>query len=96
MSNHILLIANSPEGHLSETLRDFKNFTTRTITDAIKEGNEGRRDWMLNWFGYKRSSIVEIRTISCGRIRTMLKFFIQTILLRRSWNTFTIILYEQE
>ena len=52
MSNHIHLIANSPDGHLSETLRDFKKFTARAIIDAIKEGNESRRDWMLNRFGF--------------------------------------------
>jgi len=52
MSNHIHLIANSPDGHLSETIRDFKKFTARTIIDAIKEGNESRRDWMLNRFGF--------------------------------------------
>jgi len=52
MSNHIHLIANSPDGHLSETLRDFKKFTARTIISAIKEGNESRRDWMLNRFEF--------------------------------------------
>ena len=52
MSNHIHLIANSPEGHLSETLRDFKKFTAKTIIDSIKEGNESRRDWMLNRFEF--------------------------------------------
>ncbi len=52
MSNHIHLIANSPDGHLSETLRDFKKFTARKIIETIKEGNESRKDWMLNRFGF--------------------------------------------
>ncbi|HOP03300.1 MAG TPA: transposase, partial [Tenuifilaceae bacterium] len=52
MSNHVHLIANSPNGHLSETLRDFKKFTAKTIINTIKEGNESRRVWMLNRFGY--------------------------------------------
>jgi len=52
MSNHVHLIANSPNGHLSETLRDFKKFTSKTIIDAINNGNESRREWMLNRFSY--------------------------------------------
>jgi len=52
MSNHIHLIANSPYGHLSETLRDFKKYTTKTIISAITEGNESRKDWLLNRFGF--------------------------------------------
>lgn len=52
MSNHIHLIANSPNGQLSETLRDFKKFTAKTIIDAIKNGNESRSEWMLNRFSY--------------------------------------------
>jgi len=52
MSNHIHLIANSPEGHLSETLRDFKKFTAKTIIGSIKEDNESRRDWILNRFEF--------------------------------------------
>ncbi|NOU16668.1 MAG: transposase [Bacteroidales bacterium] len=52
MSNHLHLIANSPNGHLSETLRDFKKFTARTIISTIANGNESRRDWMLNRFEF--------------------------------------------
>ena len=52
MSNHIHLIANSTDGHLSETLRDFKKYTAKTIIRAIIEGNESRKDWLLNRFGF--------------------------------------------
>lgn len=52
MSNHIHLTANSPDGHLSETIRDFKKFTSKSITDAIAEGNESRKVWMLNRFAF--------------------------------------------
>ena len=52
MSNHIHLIANSPEGHLSDTLRDFKKFTAKNIIDLILEGNESRKEWMLNRFHF--------------------------------------------
>jgi REP element-mobilizing transposase RayT len=52
MPNHLHLIANSPDGHLSETLRDFKKFTAKTIINTIQDGNESRRDRMLNRFGF--------------------------------------------
>ncbi len=52
MSNHIHLIANSPNGHLSETIRDFKKFTSKNIISAIEKGNESRKDWMLNRFEF--------------------------------------------
>jgi REP element-mobilizing transposase RayT len=52
MSNHIHLIANSPDGHLSDTLRDFKKFTAKTIIANIKESDESRREWMLNRFEF--------------------------------------------
>ena len=52
MSNHIHLIANSPDGKLSETLRDFKKFTTKTIINTIINDNESRREWMLNRFKF--------------------------------------------
>jgi REP element-mobilizing transposase RayT len=52
MSNHIHLIANSTTAELSNTLRDFKKFTAKTIIEHIKEGNESRKDWMLNRFEF--------------------------------------------
>jgi REP element-mobilizing transposase RayT len=54
MSNHIHLIAGSTEGfHLSNTLRDFKKFTSKEIIRAIKENpNESRKKWMLNRFEF--------------------------------------------
>ena len=52
MSNHIHIIANSPEGLLSDTLRDFKKFTARNIIENIQDSNESRKDWMLNRFQF--------------------------------------------
>jgi REP element-mobilizing transposase RayT len=52
MSNHIHLIANSPEGYLSDTLRDFKKFTAKNIIGLILEGNVSRKEWMLNRFQF--------------------------------------------
>ena len=52
MSNHIHLIANSPAGELSNTLRDFKKFTAKNIIESIVESNESRKEWMLNRFQF--------------------------------------------
>ena len=52
MSNHIHLIANSPQGELSNTVRDFKKFTAKNIIESITNDNESRKDWMLNRFQF--------------------------------------------
>jgi REP element-mobilizing transposase RayT len=102
MSNHIHLIANSPDGHLSETLRDLKKLTTRTIINAIKEGDESRKELMLYKFVTHSSTTcsdlsgAKTRIISCGRKRTMQLFYTRMILFRRSWSIYTITQYEQE
>ena len=53
MSNHLHLIASAKEeDNLSDILRDFKKFTSKTLITAIKEIPESRREWMLNLFWY--------------------------------------------
>lgn len=48
MSNHVHLIASATDGNLSDILRDFKKFTSKTIIDAIEASNdESRKNWML-------------------------------------------------
>src|SRR5690348_18466441 len=48
MTNHIHLIAQSSNGDLSGTLRDFKKFTSSTIIEAIEQNKEeSRKNWML-------------------------------------------------
>ena len=61
MTNHLHLIVRSETGNLSNTIRDFKKFTAGTILDAIRDGSESRREWMLHRFEWnaaqnKRSS----------------------------------------
>ena len=47
------MIASASEGNnLSDILRDFKKFTSKEVTNSIKEIPESRRDWMLNLFWY--------------------------------------------
>jgi REP element-mobilizing transposase RayT len=57
MSNHIHLIANSTTGHLSDTIRDLKKFTSRRIIDTIEEINESRRTWILNRFRFNATHL---------------------------------------
>ncbi len=53
MSNHIHLVAASKHGFdLSDTMRDFKKFTSKQITSAILTENESRKEWMINRFEY--------------------------------------------
>jgi len=57
MSNHIHLIVSSKTGHLSDTIRDFKKFTSKKIVEAIAQNeNESRKHWML-WLFKKEEGI---------------------------------------
>lgn len=52
MSNHIHLLARASNENLSDVLRDLKRHTSKKIVEAINEGNESRRDWLLMIFRY--------------------------------------------
>ena len=57
MSNHIHLIVRSKTGRLSDTLRDFKKFTSSKIIEAIADNpKESRKDWLL-WLFKKKEGI---------------------------------------
>jgi REP element-mobilizing transposase RayT len=50
MSNHIHMIIKSNDGKLSDLIRDFKKFTSKTILEKIQSEPESRRQWMLERF----------------------------------------------
>ena len=50
MSNHIHIIIQSNNGKLSDLIRDFKKFTSKTILEKIQNQPESRREWMLERF----------------------------------------------
>lgn len=53
MSNHMHIIAHSPESKLSDIIRDFKKYTSKEIIKAITENpKESRAEWMLKLFKY--------------------------------------------
>ncbi len=56
MSNHIHMIIQSDEGKLSDLLRDFKKFTSKTIIEKIQTEPESRREWMLERFKLAREN----------------------------------------
>ena len=53
MSNHMHLIVSSPAENLSDIIRDYKKYTSRKILEAINNGAESRRGWMLNIFEFE-------------------------------------------
>jgi REP element-mobilizing transposase RayT len=67
MSNHVHLMLQSQNGTLSQTIRDFKSYTSKVILETIEESNESRKEWMLNYFEYaakkhKRNSKYQLWT----------------------------------
>ena len=57
MSNHIHLIIQSEKGKLSDLIRDFKKFTSKSILESIQINDyESRKDWMLKRFEFAAGS----------------------------------------
>lgn len=52
MSNHVHVIWHSLQGKLSDTIRDFKSYSTKLFIEAINKTGESRRDWLLHMFKY--------------------------------------------
>jgi REP element-mobilizing transposase RayT len=66
MSNHLhLLVRNNTAFGLSNTIRDFKKYTAKSIIEAINHEAESRREWMLHRFlwnaaRHERNSIHQV------------------------------------
>jgi REP element-mobilizing transposase RayT len=50
MSNHLHLLIRSSTDSLSDTLRDFKSYTSKKILEAIEDSTESRKEWMFKLF----------------------------------------------
>ena len=51
MPSHLHMLCQSANKHsLSDILRDLKKYTSRQIIKFIKEGNESRGEWLLEYF----------------------------------------------
>ena len=53
MSNNLHMIVNCGRGNkLSDTIRDFKKFTSKKLVEQIMSEPESRREWMMKRFYY--------------------------------------------
>ena len=53
MTNHLHVIVRSSKGSLSDTIRDFKRFTSNRIMSEVESNNqESRREWIEMVFRY--------------------------------------------
>jgi REP element-mobilizing transposase RayT len=59
MSNHVHCILSSKTGELSNTIRDLKRHTSKTILQSIQNEPESRRDWMF--FQFKKAAQQHVR-----------------------------------
>ena len=50
MSNHVHAILSTPQGRLSDVVRDLKAHTSKAIIEQVLNGKESRREWMLARF----------------------------------------------
>ena len=84
MSNHIHILAQSSNGQLSNTIRDFKKFTSKTIiSQIINSSDESRKEWMLNLFQkaakrQNKSGMYQVWTHENHAIETTSNTFIES------------------
>lgn len=52
MTNHIHVIWTASNNNLSDIIRDFKTYTSKSITRSIESEPESRREWLLYMFGF--------------------------------------------
>ncbi len=67
MSNHVHLLVQSNSGQLSNTIRDFKSYTSKKFIQCIEQNKESRSEWLLNVFKqaasmHKRNSHYQVWT----------------------------------
>ncbi len=53
MSNHLHMIAQTPDNKLSDFIRDYKRWISRQMRILIEEENESRLEWMKNRFEWR-------------------------------------------
>jgi REP element-mobilizing transposase RayT len=52
MSNHLHMVVRSSTGNLSDTIGEFKSFTSKAILHAIETSEERRKTWILPLFAH--------------------------------------------
>ena len=71
MTNHLHLVCHAKEGYqISDIIRDFKKFTSKSIVKLIKEIPESRREWLLYRFETSNeNNSTKAHILSAGYIR---------------------------
>ena len=65
MSSHLHLIVSSDKGNLSAIMRDFKTFTNKAFIEELKQGNDSRKEWVLELF---QNEAVEIKRVKYYKV----------------------------
>ena len=52
MTNHVHTIWTAKDNNLSDVIRDFKTFTSKSFIKIIYETPESRREWLLHMFNF--------------------------------------------
>ena len=61
MSSHLHLIVSCEKGNLSAILRDFKTFTNKAFIDELNNGNDSRKEWVLDLFKKESDAIKRVK-----------------------------------
>ncbi len=60
MSSHLHLIISSKEKKPEDIMRDFKTFTSKAIAKQLENGNDSRKDWILQLFKEEANRIKRV------------------------------------
>ncbi|WP_185968903.1 transposase [Carboxylicivirga sp. M1479] len=74
MSNHIHLLVQSSNGQLSNTIRDFKSYTSKKFIQHIEQNNESRSEWLLGRQFQKYYLKIKLYEVNLNRLASL--FFI--------------------
>lgn len=61
MSSHLHLIVSCRQNRLEDMMRDSKSFTSKAIAKQLEQGNDSRREWMLQLFKAEASKIKRVK-----------------------------------
>ena len=60
MSSHLHLIISSKQKKPEDIMRDFKTFTSKAIAKQLENGNDSRKDWILELFKAEANRIKRV------------------------------------
>jgi putative transposase len=60
MSSHLHLIISCKKNKLEDVIRDFKTYTNKAIIKELEQGNDRRKEWVLDLFRHKAVAIKRV------------------------------------